>query len=486
MWFTKQRLIDILEDCLKQPDETDWIEFKENNAEYNQLWQRLSWLSNSACLSGKDFWFLIYWIEDWTLNLKWTDFIPEKKKEWWQPFLFKLSKDILPDNISLTVETLNYKWFNIVIFIIPAAVDQPTTFNDIAYIRIWTATPKLKDYPDKQRKIWNNIYNKNFEKQIALSWLLEDEIFEYLNTEKFLQLLNINNTDNKKEIINYLLENKIIKKSLSRYDITNLWAILFTNNLSIFDSVKWKWVRVVTYDGIDKSANNKSYDWNKWYALWFEELLKHIEILIPSFEKIVNWRRVTTNIYPSIALREFIANALIHQDFSISWVNPIIEIYKDRIEITNQWDPIIDVNRFIDIWKSRNEDLSDLMRRMKFCERLWSWIDKAIIAIEEKKLPPPKIEKWEEYIKVTLYSEEKIESLSKEDRIRACFQHCVIKYILKDYMTNSSFRERMNLTEEQRWISNKIINQAIEEWLIKVLDSENKANRYTKYVPFWH
>jgi len=123
---------------------------------------------------------------------------------------------------------------------------------------------------------------------------------------------------------------------------------------------------------------------------------------------------------------------------------------------------------------------------MKFCEKLWSWIDKAIIEIERQKLPAPKIEQWEDYTKVTLYSSEKIESLSKEDRVRACFQHCVIKYILKDYMTNSSFRERMNLEDNQHTISSNIIKQTIDSWLIKVLDSTNKANRYTKYVPFWH
>jgi len=162
--FTKQRLIDIIDDCLNQPDETDWVEFKVNNAEYKQLWERLSWLSNAACLAWRDFAFLIYWVEDWTLNLVWTDFIPEKKKEWWQPFLFKLSKDILPDNISIEVKTVNYKWCDLVIFIIPAAVDIPTTFKNIAYLRIWTANPKLDKYPDKARKIWNNIYNKNFEK----------------------------------------------------------------------------------------------------------------------------------------------------------------------------------------------------------------------------------------------------------------------------------------------------------------------------------
>jgi predicted HTH transcriptional regulator len=124
-------------------------------------------LSNTACLDWRDYAFLIYWIEDWTLEIKWTDLIIEKKKEWNQPFLFKLSKDI---SIDIDVQSLEYKWKNIVIFIVPSASDKPITFKHISYIRVWTATPLLDKYPDKQRKIWNNIYNKNFEKQIALPW----------------------------------------------------------------------------------------------------------------------------------------------------------------------------------------------------------------------------------------------------------------------------------------------------------------------------
>lgn len=53
-------------------------------------------------------------------------------------------------------------------------------------------------------------------------------------------------------------------------------------------------------------------------------------------------------------------------------------------------------------------------------------------------------------------------------------------------MTNASFRERMNLNDNQHNISWSIISQAVKMWLIKVLDPENKANRYTKYVPYWH
>lgn len=486
MEFTNERLMDVVNECLRLPDETDWVEFKINNSEYNSLWERLSWLSNTACLSWRDYGILIFWIEDVTLEIKWTNFKPDTKKEWGQPFLFKLSKDLQPSNVTPRVEKVKYNNKDLVIFLIPSAIDSPTTFKKIPYWRVGTATPPLSEYPDKQRKIWNNIYNKNFEKQIATSWLNSDEVFEYLDIDGFFSLLGYKKPENKKEVIEILKTEKIIKETLSRFDITNLWSILFANAISKFDAIKNKWVRIIVYDGVDKSADNKSYDGNKWYALWFEDLLKHISLLIPSFEKIVDGKRVSSNAYPSIAMREFVANAIVHQDFSI-WAPPKIEIYKDRIEVSNSWQPIIEVERFIDSWKARNEDLSDLMRKMKFCEKLWSGYDKAIIAIEKKRLPAPKIETKDEEVVVTLYWSERVSNLSKEDRVRACFQHCAIKYVTKeDYMSNSSFRERMWLTEAQHSTWSKIIKDTIESWLIKELDPENKANRYTKYVPFWH
>ena len=45
--------------------------------------------------------------------------------------------------------------------------------------------------------------------------------------------------------------------------------------------------------------------------------------------------------YPEVALREFVANALIHQDLSISGAGPMVEIFENRIEITNTGEPLI-------------------------------------------------------------------------------------------------------------------------------------------------
>jgi len=52
--------------------------------------------------------------------------------------------------------------------------------------------------------------------------------------------------------------------------------------------------------------------------------------------------------YPTIAIRELVANALIHQDFAVCGASVMVEIYEDRIEISNPGQPGVQPERFID------------------------------------------------------------------------------------------------------------------------------------------
>ena len=95
----------------------------------------------------------------------------------------------------------------------------------------------------------------------------------------------------------------------------------------------------------------------------------------------------------SVAVRELVANALIHQDFSITGAGPMVEIFEGRIEVTNPGEPLVATDRFLDSPpKSRNESLASLMRRFRICEERGSGIDKVVSQIELYQLPPPLFE----------------------------------------------------------------------------------------------
>jgi len=57
--------------------------------------------------------------------------------------------------------------------------------------------------------------------------------------------------------------------------------------------------------------------------------------VLPHSEVIKQSLRTEATVYPEIALRELIANALIHQDFGITGAGPMVDIFDDRITITN-------------------------------------------------------------------------------------------------------------------------------------------------------
>ncbi|MCP4294198.1 MAG: transcriptional regulator, partial [Proteobacteria bacterium] len=120
----------------------------------------------------------------------------------------------------------------------------------------------------------------------------------------------------------------------------------------------------------------------------------------------------------------------IHQDFSIRGTSPMIEIFENRIEITNPGSPLIDIKRFIDHSpESRNEILAGMMRRMNFCEERGSGVDKVIAEIEAFQLPAPYFTRGDNYTRVILFSPKSLRQMSKPDKVRACYQHCCLKYV---------------------------------------------------------
>ncbi|WP_242032854.1 ATP-binding protein [Oscillatoria sp. FACHB-1406] len=189
--------------------------------------------------------------------------------------------------------------------------------------------------------------------------------------------------------------------------------------------------------------------------------------------------------FPKQALRELIANALIHQDFLVTGASVAIEMYSDRIEISNPGIPPIKVERFIDEYRSRNEQLADLMRRFGICEEKGSGIDKVINAVEAYQLPAPDFRADDIRTTTILFAHQDFDDMSKADRIRACYQHCCLLYINNKRMSNQSLRERFRLNESKQATVSLIIGATKEAGFIKMDISESMSTRYARYLPFW-
>ena len=206
---------------------------------------------------------------------------------------------------------------------------------------------------------------------------------------------------------------------------------------------------------------------------------------MPSNEEIGKALRKTVRMYPELAIRELVANALIHQDFCERGTGPMVEIFCDRIEIANPGKPIITTMRFIDEYQSRNEILASLMRRLGICEEKGSGIDKVIFQVEVFQLPAPEFQAKEKHTIVILYSFQKLNEMQRNDKVRACYQHCCLKYVSNQKMTNQSLRERFKIDARNSATASRIIADTMGENLIKYDDPENVSRKYAKYIPYW-
>lgn len=117
-------------------------------------------------------------------------------------------------------------------------------------------------------------------------------------------------------------------------------------------------------------------------------LMKHLN----RRSEIVGVNRKDIYELPFEALREAIANAIIHRDYSVRGTSLMVEVYDDRVEIVNPGVfPWHRKKEFGKISVRRNEHIADLFFRMDKVERAGTGIRRMREAMAAAGLPVPKI-----------------------------------------------------------------------------------------------
>lgn len=326
--------------------------------------------------------------------------------------------------------------------------------------------------------------------ELHSSRLLTDlEVITQLEYDKILELLGKPIPTEIKEILKWLEDEKMLVDVDGKgYYITNFGAIAAAKDLTKFDGLARKTVRLIKYEGKNKAGASKEYPGKKGYAVDFESLILFIQGLLKDSEVIKNALRVDTSIYPEQALRELIANILIHQDFTIRGTGPMIEIFEDRIVFSNPGKllPSKKIDRLIRTTpESRNEILASAFRRYNICEERGSGFEKAVIAIELFGLPPLKFEELENSFVVTMYAPKKYADMTNVERIEACYQHSIIEYYGNGGFNNTSLRNRFGMHDKQASQISLLINDAMGAGKIKPKNPENESKKFSLYVPYW-
>lgn len=315
--------------------------------------------------------------------------------------------------------------------------------------------------------------------------LAPQELIELLDTQSFFELLKLPYPRERSGVIDRLQTERLIDESARGLTIRRLGALLLAKRLDDFPDLVRKAPRVIVYSGSSKMDTRLDQEGTKGYAVGFQGLVRFVMEQLPQNEVIEDALRRDVKLVPEAAVREVVANALIHQDLNVTGASVMVEIYSNRVEISSPGEPIVPVERFIDGYQSRNERLADVMRRFGICEEKSSGIDRVVEAAEVFQLPAPDFRVGQLRTFVTIYGPTPFEEMDRADRVRACYQHCVLKWVMSEQMTNESLRGRFHLAENKRAIISQVIAATIEAGLIKADDKVGGSRKYARYVPFW-
>jgi ATP-dependent DNA helicase RecG len=478
-------LVSLVHELCKLPKETEWVEFKYNNDNPEDIGEYLSALANAAALMGKVHAYLIWGVDNDSQEIIGTTFNPTKAKvgnEELESWLLRLLKP----KINFRFHVLQPDDKAVVLLEVGAAFRHPVQFKNTEYIRVGSYKKKLKDFPEKERELWRVFDRTPFEREIAVENINASEVLKLIDYPAYFDLLSLPLPEGRDGIIQSLADDEMIKPGRGeKWNISNLGAVLFAKNLHDFSPLRQKAMRVILYKGEGRVETIREQEGTKGYAAGFEGLIGFVTNLLPSNEVIGQALRKEVPMFPELAIRELVANAIIHQDFHATGTAPMVEIFSNRMEITNAGTPLVKTDRFLDSPpKSRNEALASFMRRIGVCEERGSGVDKIVFQTEIYQLPAPLFETTDEHTRAILFSRRELRDMDKADRIRASYLHACLRYVQRDFMTNTTLRERFGIEDKNSAMASRIIKDTIDAGLIRCHD-DSVGSRARKYVPSW-
>ena len=305
-----------LNELLSYDFEKEWLEFKQNRSDPNELGEYISALSNSAAEFGRRYAYLIWGVDDATHEITATGFDPDGdvKNESLSHFLARQ----LDPHINFRFEKMTVEGKCIVILTVPAAQSVPTEFNKERYIRIGSGKELLRKYPQKEAALWVRL--QNIEKSI-------------ITTESPRQNLTFS-----KLFVYYMAKGIALKENTFADNLSffvpntrkyNLLAFLMADENDVT-------IRVSIFSGKQKTDNLYSIkDFGHQCILYaIDQILNYFDainiIQVDESTRVVERKDVP--LFDVKALREAALNAFIHNDW-MQLSAPMFSVFSDRIEI---------------------------------------------------------------------------------------------------------------------------------------------------------
>lgn len=403
--------------------------------------------------------------------------------------LANLGRDAIEPPLVLDHAVVEFRNVPILIVFIPEQRNKPVHLRGKSVEDAWVRSGGTTRKASRQDVGGLMLHSTapRWEELRASSLMQLEEAVESLDVDTIAKLLERPLPSEIDALAHWLIDENVLTPDGRGYYVTNFGAMAVARKLEQFPTLERKRIRVIRYRGTNKVETIDELVGQRGYAAGFEGLIGYLKRTLPHSEVIQQSLRKEVSMYPEIALRELMANALIHQDFTISGAGPMVEIFDDRIEFTNPGAllPSKRPDRLIGTTpESRNELLASAFRRYRICEERGTGFQKVVQSVELFGLPPILFTSLENAFKVTLYAPRKFVDMSQRERVEACYQHAVLMYLSSQTLTNSTLRERFKLHEKQRNQITNLIGDAVAAGRIKRKDS-GSGNKFAEYVPYW-
>ena len=378
---------------------------------------------------------------------------------------------------------------NVLLFIhIPESTEKPVHIRgkslEESYIRSGGQTRKMDDMEIRRALLSSR--PQRFEEMPVLAPSKID-VLQILDIKPVCDRIGKPYTDSPEKIAEAMIDLGFATRSQEQVIPTFLGILVAAKDFGSIHGCERYGIKVTRYNGTSKLSAQKEKIYTQGFVHSFDKIIEDIVDLIPYSEIIEKATRKVVPLYPTMALRELVANSVIHRDYSRTDSMVQIEIFDDRIEITNPGSllPGMDIDRLLDQQsRTRNEVLAARMRELGFCEERGSGIDKVAFELELYGLPAVAFHNFPDSFKATLFKPKDFKKMSQEERIRTAVQHTSLHYVMKKDVTNASLRERLKLLPSQSQLVSKLIRHCIENHLIKAANP-GASPRYIRYVPYW-
>ena len=282
---------------------------------------------------------------------------------------------------SITINLISFE--NILIVEVLEGKDKPYQCSSGFFIRQGANSQKLtRDeiqdlFKREQKVLFDEIINnqfqfkRDFNKVVFDSFLRKSGLTKIISTENILKNLGVF-TDNK---------------------LRNAGVLFFCKSIKKF--IPWAAVTCVLYKSVDKTDIIDRKDFEGDIISNYDDAVNFLyRNLKLSYDIKGFGARKEILELPEEALKEALVNALAHRDYFSKGANVMVEIFRDRVEITNPGGlvPAIKKSEFGKKSFSRNPLLFSLFKEVHLVEKVGSGIGRIKDALKKASLPPPVFE----------------------------------------------------------------------------------------------